>query len=541
MSDPDQISALLAILENETPSAVAPLLKNAEKALACLRFQEENPIFILAFSGGKDSLFLLLLLSLWKKKAPYSFELHLAHVCHALREEAAAEPEKIAALARAQNLPCHILNVDQERLRARAVRIGTEAAAREERYAALFALRHRLALSASRRARDGERTCMVQALPSSSAFSSPNQMCAELHRQQTSPYLFLAHQGDDRAEGVLLNLFRGSGYAGLASLREREGCLCRPLLSCFRADIDAFYRFFHLEALEDSSNRSRRFTRNRVRLDVLPMMEEYLPGDPKKTLLRAAENLAELREFMEKTFRPEDYFENCFEAEELLTLRMREERGEVRTWGAFAFKEALRQRLSKKFFSLERCHYDAIYNLICSDPNSERRLSLPDGLSFFYRIRAWKKSGEESPEKWLCFGRSACEAEKILRRMEVQSVGLCCGDAPPPVLRQPLFRGDGEGSPVPLSDLSYYPEYPEAFWAKLQREDVLYLKEKSRTLRSFFKKKGYPLRSLELLWAYKRGTRVLWIPGLFHDGEAAKQASELTEETERKLLRLNRL
>jgi len=90
----------------------------------------------------------------------------------------------------------------------------------------------------------------------------------------------LGHNADDQVETVLLNLFRGSGLRGLKGMLPiREGKVIRPLLEVWRSDIESFAIHHEIPYLVDSSNLQRRYLRNKIRLDLIPLIEkEYFPN-----------------------------------------------------------------------------------------------------------------------------------------------------------------------------------------------------------------------------------------------------------------------
>jgi len=89
----------------------------------------------------------------------------------------------------------------------------------------------------------------------------------------------LAHTRDDQAETVLMRLIRGTGSRGLAAMRPVSGRFLRPLLGSSRAEVEAFLRERGIAWREDQSNRDPRFTRNRIRHELLPLLErDYNPG-----------------------------------------------------------------------------------------------------------------------------------------------------------------------------------------------------------------------------------------------------------------------
>lgn len=101
----------------------------------------------------------------------------------------------------------------------------------------------------------------------------------------------LGHHTDDQAETVLLQLVRGAGSKGLGGMRYRRGPYVRPLLGSRRSEILAWAQWRGIEWRDDPSNRTLRFHRNRLRHQVLPLLEEMRPGCT-VAIARAAESLA---------------------------------------------------------------------------------------------------------------------------------------------------------------------------------------------------------------------------------------------------------
>ena len=94
--------------------------------------------------------------------------------------------------------------------------------------------------------------------------------------------VLLGHHADDQAESVLLALSRGAGVAGLAGMADRfdrQGMrYARPLLQTTRQTIEDWLRLHQVPWIEDPSNTDLRFTRNRLRHAILPVLETHLPG-----------------------------------------------------------------------------------------------------------------------------------------------------------------------------------------------------------------------------------------------------------------------
>lgn len=108
----------------------------------------------------------------------------------------------------------------------------------------------------------------------------------------------VGHHREDRAETFMLNLLRGTGIAGLTSMRPRSANVVRPLLPLSREDIEDYVKALGLSFIEDSSNASDAHRRNRLRNNIFPLVEEQFPG-AMDAILRTIGNL----EKMEGIFR----------------------------------------------------------------------------------------------------------------------------------------------------------------------------------------------------------------------------------------------
>jgi tRNA(Ile)-lysidine synthase len=190
---------------------------------------------LVAVSGGADSTALLLLLH---QAAPaFGLELHAAHLDHALRPDSFEDAAQVRELCARLGVPLTAARIDVAAL-AKKWRGGLEEVAREARRTFL---------------RD-----TAQALE-----------CG---------WIALAHQRDDQAETFLLRLLRGAGTTGLAGMRACDPPFVRPLLGFSRAELVAWLTDEEVAWRDDPSNREPVFVRNRVRHQLLPLLEEYNPA-----------------------------------------------------------------------------------------------------------------------------------------------------------------------------------------------------------------------------------------------------------------------
>lgn len=100
----------------------------------------------------------------------------------------------------------------------------------------------------------------------------------ELRISSGAEAIAVAHHRDDSAETMLLNLIRGTGIKGLRGIRPRNGYIVRPLLCVGRNDILDYLKWREEEYVTDSSNLTCDYTRNRIRLEVIPLMAQINPS-----------------------------------------------------------------------------------------------------------------------------------------------------------------------------------------------------------------------------------------------------------------------
>lgn len=103
----------------------------------------------------------------------------------------------------------------------------------------------------------------------------------------------IAHHSDDQVETILLNMLRGTGLRGLMGMKRKNGIFVRPLLDRSRKDILEYLDRIGQDYVTDSTNLEDDVQRNKLRLDVIPMLEKVTPA-AKQNILRMADNLADV-------------------------------------------------------------------------------------------------------------------------------------------------------------------------------------------------------------------------------------------------------
>lgn len=192
--------------------------------------EHETPLLV-ALSGGGDSVALLrILLRLGHRCVAAHCNFHLRGV-ESDRDEAFCQ-----SLCRELGVELHVTHFDTQEY-AICQGVSIEMAARELRYA----------------------------------------WFDELCLRYDYAHVAVAHHRDDAVETLLLNLVRGTGLAGLTGIRPKNGKVVRPLLSLSREDIVAYLKSLGQEYVTDSTNLQDEYVRNKIRLQILPLLEKINP------------------------------------------------------------------------------------------------------------------------------------------------------------------------------------------------------------------------------------------------------------------------
>ncbi|HSR04512.1 MAG TPA: tRNA lysidine(34) synthetase TilS [Proteiniclasticum sp.] len=216
----------------------------------------ENEKILIAFSGGADSLALLLMLHALKEEL--HIELGACHVNHMLRGKDAEEDEIFCSeVARKLSIPFYSMKKDV-RGYAKKKGLSVEVAGRELRYAFFkdIMVNHRY------------------------------EKCAT------------AHHLDDQVETVLLNLMRGSGLNGLTGMSPKREEYIKPILFLKKEELLAYLKEQSMEPREDDSNMESIYQRNKVRNKLIPYIRENFNEDFPETIWRMTDLLREDLDFI---------------------------------------------------------------------------------------------------------------------------------------------------------------------------------------------------------------------------------------------------
>lgn len=195
---------------------------------------ESGNNIVIGVSGGPDSMALLNILINLIENKKLDCKIIVAHINHGIRKEAEEETKYVKEFCERKNIPCYIKKEKVEDI-ARKEKIGTEEAGRKLRY------------------------CFFE----------------EVAKETKADKIATAHTSNDNAETVLMNIIRGSGTSGLKGIEiKRDNRYIRPLLESTRQEIESYCDEKKLNPKEDKSNKENIYTRNKVRNELIPYIEE---------------------------------------------------------------------------------------------------------------------------------------------------------------------------------------------------------------------------------------------------------------------------
>lgn len=324
--------------ERDVSIRVVTVLDKVRRMIRRYRMLDDGDLVVVAVSGGPDSLALLHVLRLLRASTYPRLRLHVAHLNHRLRgEESDADEEFVRQVAEQLDLPVTTARVDVA-ARAEHQRRNVEEVGREMRY----------------------------------------QFLRDVARDLGAQRIATGHTLTDQAETVLLRLIRGTGGDGLSAIHPVvDDLIIRPLLGVRREETRAFCQQLGIAVREDRTNFDLALTRNRIRLEVLPLLSQLNP-QVVDALGRVAENLRLDEEYLDQLVRS---------VWSEVAVRAERERVALSVERLNALHPALRRRLIRRTVAelrghsrrLTQAHYTAVDSLLV-DGRSGRQIELPHGV-----------------------------------------------------------------------------------------------------------------------------------------------------------------
>ncbi len=326
---------------------------------------------LLAVSGGADSMYLFY--NFMDLKEDWNLDIVVCHLNHGIRETAKRDENFVKKVCSSYKVKCFTKTVNMDEY-ARENKLSSEEAGRILRY--------------------------------------------EFFRENSKNRKILtAHNANDRVETVLFNIIRGTGLRGLSGISYVNDDVYRPLINIKRGEIEAYLHENNLKYFDDETNFEEIYTRNKIRLGLIPYLEKFNP-DIINSILRLSENAEEAENFIGKTI--EENYPSCH-GNNFLKV------SEIKDHEKFLGCELIKKYLEENFYKeniLSRKNILGIYDLCFGE--SGRKIHLGKNITarrsydkiFIGKIK-YKKSKES---KELHLGKNTSDfGEIFIRKDDLES------------------------------------------------------------------------------------------------------------------------
>lgn len=295
---------------------------------------QEKEKVVVGVSGGPDSICLLEVL--YRLQKQLEIELVVAHINHMLRGEEANKDEKYVndfCVERGIEVYSKRININEF---AKKQRMSTETAGREARY----------------------------------------QFFREVMEKTNSNKIATAHNANDQVETIFMRIMRGTGLEGLTGIPvKRESIYIRPILFLQREEIEWYCEKNNLNPRIDRSNMERDYSRNKIRLDIIPYMKENFNPDVVTVINRMADTLKEDNELIESVI-DEYFFKYCKVEKDYIVIR-----SDIAVCKSVIINRVIRKAtsiISGSGYNIEAKHIVSIKKLLKLGTN--KRVDLPNSL-----------------------------------------------------------------------------------------------------------------------------------------------------------------
>lgn len=302
------------------------MLNKVKETIEKYNLIDKDDKIVAAVSGGPDSISLLDILY------KLNYNICVAHVNHGLRENAVIDQKFVEDFCNKRNIPCFVKQIKLKELKDK---MTLEEAGRKERYDFFY----------------------------------------EVMKSQKCNKIATAHNSNDNAETVIMNIIRGSGVSGLKGIEPIRDNVIRPLIEITRKEIEAYCKENELNPRHDESNDEDIYTRNKVRLKVIPYIEENINSNVVNNINRLSSIVLEEEKYIEKE--AEKAYNECL-------IASGENRNVYNLKKFNSLDIVIKKRLIKKFIinllgnakDIEKIHIDDIVKLC--DKNIGGKFLMPN-------------------------------------------------------------------------------------------------------------------------------------------------------------------
>lgn len=297
------------------------MLESAYQTIKKYNMIQTGDFIVIGLSGGADSVSLFHFLC--SLKSEYNLNLIAVHIHHGIRgKEADDDAGFVNSLCSKYNVPCEIYKIDLHK-EAQSLKMTEEEAGRFKRY----------------------------------------QIFNKVLKKYKAVKIAVAHNMNDQAETVIMRIFRGTGLKGLTGIPPIRDNIIRPLIECSRDDIEEYCTFYNLEYKKDYTNDMAIYTRNKIRLQLIPYIEQNFNKSIIKTLSNMSLILKEDDNYIENE--ANKYYNCCIISQNQNSLKL--DIAKLNQYQLVIQKRILRLSIYNLIYDLhdiESIHMESILKLI---------------------------------------------------------------------------------------------------------------------------------------------------------------------------------
>ena len=225
------------------------MIEKVKETIKKYNLIDKDEKILVGVSGGPDSIALVTILH------KLGYNLCVAHINHGLRENAILDEEYVLEYCKKINIPCFIKKAN---LNENSENMSIEEAGRKIRY----------------------------------------DFFNEILMQENCTKIATAHNSNDNAETIIMNMIRGSGLSGLKGIEPKRNNIIRPLIKISRKEIIKYCEENQITPRHDESNDETIFTRNKVRLELIPYIEKNINSNVINNINRMSEIISDEEKFI---------------------------------------------------------------------------------------------------------------------------------------------------------------------------------------------------------------------------------------------------
>ena len=306
-----------------------------------IRYIEENNLIkageavVAGVSGGADSMCLLHILGQIKYR--YNLKIIVVHVHHGIRKETAdRDADFVKTYCESHDTEFRLYKYNIPAI-SKELGMTEEEAGRYARYKAFY---------------------------------------TELEKCQNGK-IAVAHQREDVAETVLMNIFRGTGINGVTGIKPMREKIIRPLLCLTRKDVETYLKQNNLSYVNDETNFDDTYTRNKIRLKLIPYIKNEINSGAVEHICNMAEQLSEIKDFTDSAGE-EKYNECVRQKEDGLRIDVKKYMSYHRVIKTYIIRRAV-EKMAGKIKDIGKCHVDAVDELFTKQVG--KKVNLPYSLT----------------------------------------------------------------------------------------------------------------------------------------------------------------